>query len=100
MRKAHLQAELSRLRGREQELVRERDGLLGQVTDAVASLRADVAGLADKADRHGKALAKHGDDLAGLARAVQASLLGRAEDKPADPPPAVTPIKRGTKAAG
>jgi hypothetical protein len=108
MRKAQLHSEITRLRELNATITRDRDGLLREVRDAVGGLRADVAGLRDKADshakaltRHGSDLARHGDDIAGLAEAVRASLLGRAGDKEAQPD-SVTPIaaKRGSKAAG
>lgn len=100
MRKSHLLSLNAALKTASDELRKERDGLLADLHREVGSLRADVAGLKDKAEAHGRALAKHGDDLSGLAGAVRASLLGNAGDKAEAKPETVTPIKRGSKAAG
>ena len=102
MRKAHLHALVTSLKAENERLRTERDGALKGLGETVASVRADIAGLAGKVTRHDAALAKHGEDLHNLAESVRASLLARADPPAADPGKPVTPItsKRGSKAAG
>ena len=104
MRKAHLHALVTSLKAENERLRTERDGALKGLGETVASVRADIAGLAGKVTRHDAALAKHAGDLSGLADSVRAALLPRAESPaaPAADAKPVTPItsKRGSKAAG
>ena len=104
MRKAHLHALNLSLRAENERLRTERDGVLKDLGDTLASIRADVATVDGKVSAHAAALARHREDLSGLAEAVRASLLSRPEPAaPAeDAAKPVTPIasKRGSRSAG
>lgn len=88
MRKAHMQAVIDGLKKHNEDLRGERDS-------ALSGLRQSLAGLHGVTDAALREVTACREEMAGLAASVRASLLARAEPEA----PAVTPIKRGSKAA-
>jgi hypothetical protein len=106
MRKNEMRAVMEALKKRNSELASDRRDELAALHEKADKLARSLAAIQGDVKAHGRDLAKHGEDLSGLAESVRASLLRQSEPagapEPEAPAKAVTPItaKRGTKAAG